>query len=370
MNRENLKLKVGDWVEVRSKEEILRTLDKNAQLDGMPFMPEMFAFCGKRFQVYKSAHKTCDTVFPIRGRSVDRTVHLDTRCDGAAHGGCQAACLIFWKEAWLKSVNGPAANTTPSGQLPSENSHAMTSNSHCTESDVWARTRAIGENDEPTYSCQATQLPYATRNLDWWDIRQYVEDLRSGNIGVNRLVCGAIYFLFFFVSQAGIKLGRPMRWFYDHFHWLWRGYPFPRRHGTIPEGESTPSAKLDLQPGELVRIKPYPEILGTLNTRGCNRGLYFDAEEVPYCGKSYRVLSRVNRIIDEKTGKMIEMKTPSIILDGVICESRYSECRLFCPRGIYPLWREIWLERVKPESLPQTPRGSTHMRESELVSGR
>ena len=47
------KLSVGDWVEVRSKEEILSTLDSNGRLDGMPFMPEMFAFCGKRFQVYK-----------------------------------------------------------------------------------------------------------------------------------------------------------------------------------------------------------------------------------------------------------------------------------------------------------------------------
>ena len=52
-----------DWVEVRSKEEILATLDSKGQLDGMPFMPEMFAFCGERFQVFKRAHKGCDTVF-------------------------------------------------------------------------------------------------------------------------------------------------------------------------------------------------------------------------------------------------------------------------------------------------------------------
>src|ERR1700756_1053173 len=30
------KLSVGEWVEVRSKEEILRTLDHNGRLDGMP----------------------------------------------------------------------------------------------------------------------------------------------------------------------------------------------------------------------------------------------------------------------------------------------------------------------------------------------
>src|ERR1700693_124510 len=99
-------LKVGDWVEVRSKEKILNTLDSSGQLDGTPFMPEMFAFCGRRFQVYKRAHKTCDTVFPVRERRVDRAVHLETRCDGQAHGGCDAGCLMFWKEAWLKPGDG------------------------------------------------------------------------------------------------------------------------------------------------------------------------------------------------------------------------------------------------------------------------
>jgi hypothetical protein len=32
-------LRAGDWVEVRSKQEILRTLDKGGRLEGLPFMP-------------------------------------------------------------------------------------------------------------------------------------------------------------------------------------------------------------------------------------------------------------------------------------------------------------------------------------------
>ena len=49
--RKRRKLSVGDWVEVKSQEEILRTLDADAELDGMPFMPEMFEFCGQKLQV-------------------------------------------------------------------------------------------------------------------------------------------------------------------------------------------------------------------------------------------------------------------------------------------------------------------------------
>jgi hypothetical protein len=86
--------------------------------------------------------------------------------------------------------------------------------------------------------------------------------------------------------------------------------------------------------------------LATCDQTDKNRGMKFDAEMVPYCGKTYRVLKRASRILDEKTGKLQELRNPCIILEGVVCQSHYSECRLFCPRSVYPFWREIWLERV------------------------
>jgi hypothetical protein len=74
--------------------------------------------------------------------------------------------------------------------------------------------------------------------------------------------------------------------------------------------------------------------------------MHWDAELVPYCGGTYRVKDRVTRIIHERTGKMQEMKTPCIILESVVCQARYSACRMMCPKEMYPYWREIWLERV------------------------
>lgn len=351
--------KVGDWVEVRSKEEIFQTLDHSGQLDGMPFMPEMLAFCGKRFQIYKRAHKTCDTIFPVRGRRVASAVHLDTRCDGAAHGGCQADCMLFWKDAWLKPVSdaGKGSSAVRSAAYPA---HARPTVAACTESDLWTNTTAPSLPNAPvTYVCQATRLPYASADLNWWEVDQYLEDYRSGNVGLWRILCGLMYFLFLNISNAGIGLGRPMRWFYDTFYRLWGGAPFPRRNGTIPEDQPTPTLILDIQPGELVRIKSHEEILKTLNTRNRNRGLYFDAEEVPYCGGTYKVLKRVTKLINERTGALQEMKNPCLILDSVICQSRYSECRLFCPRSIYAYWREIWLERVGPPPAAQQPAQET-----------
>jgi len=341
-----MKLHAGDWVEIRSKEEILKSLDQKGQLDGMPFMPQMFEYCGKRLQVYKRAHKTCDTVNRTGGRLLADAVHLETRCDGKAYGGCEAACLIFWKEAWLKKVTEP---TSPVAVLPTEApTRGGVQTSVCREEDVWAGTRASGNEGAkaPIYVCQATQVPAATAPLAAWNVRQYVEDLESGNVGVARMARGFIYMGFIWLSNAGIGLGRPLRWLYDALQRLWGGVPYPRRAGRIPAGVPTPHGELEVRPGEWVRVKSYDQILATLDANNKNRGLVFDAELVPYCGRTFRVLQRVNRILDEQTGKMMEFKNPCITLENVICEARYSECRLFCPRAIYSYWREIWLERV------------------------
>ncbi len=103
-----LGLRAGDWVVVRSKEEILSTLDANGRLEELPFQPEMFAFCGRRMRVAKVAHKTCDNIKKTGGRRMENAVHLEGgRCDGSAHGGCQADCVFFWKESWLRRENAP-----------------------------------------------------------------------------------------------------------------------------------------------------------------------------------------------------------------------------------------------------------------------
>lgn len=140
-----------------------------------------------------------------------------------------------------------------------------------------------------------------------------------------------------------------MRWLYERVSWLWGRTRFPRATGIIPDGHQTPSVALNLQAGEMVRVKSHEEILSTLNISSRNRGLSWDAEMVPYCGGTYKVLKRVDKIVDEKTGKMQDMKNPCIILDSVICQARYSGCRMFCPRALYPFWREAWLERIVTE---------------------
>lgn len=340
--------KVGDWVEVLSKAEILATLDGNGCLDGMPFMPEMLAFCGSRFQVYKSAHKTCDTVFPVRSRRVMRSLHLETRCDGAAHGGCQAGCLLFWKDAWVKPVEGPDAP----GKSPSSISQTAGDKRLITVADLLKSTQEVdAQSGKAKYVCQATRLPYFTEDLAWWDLRQYIEDYRTGNVGLREIMRGLAYSFVYQLSIIRFGPGRAVKLIYDILHYPIDGSIYPRRVGKIPAGKPTPTGTLNLQPGEMVRVKSHKEILSTLNVASQNRGMTWDAEMVPFCGGTYRVLQRVTRIVNERTGEMMTMKNPCIILDTVVCKSKYSFCRMYCPRAIYPYWREIWLERVWPAQI-------------------
>jgi hypothetical protein len=339
-------LHVGDWVEVRSKAEILRTLDGEGCLDGMPFMPEMFAYCGRRMQVWKSAHKTCDTVFPVRSRRLDNTFHLQTRCNGSAHGGCQAGCLLFWNGAWLKPAAPPSGSESPI-VFSARDEVPPAAKARCQESDVIRATRLAGEgDDEPTYVCQATRLPYASQDLSPFDPRQYVRDLTSGNVRFGAWLHGIVYITYHRLISLGIGWGPLLSWLYDRIQSVVGGVPYPRRTGVIAKGQPTPSGELGLEVGDWVRVKSYKDILATCNVENRNRGLYFDAEHVPYCGQVHRVQMRVMQIINENTGKMMPMKNPCIVLEDAYCRSRYSDCRMFCARAIHLYWREIWLERV------------------------
>jgi hypothetical protein len=334
MTTGHLGLRAGEWVQVRTAEEIVQTLDDRGCRDALPFMPEMLQHCGKVVRVAKTAHKTCDTIDHFKGRRMTSAVHLDgLRCGGEAHGGCQAACLLFWKEAWLKRVPPPDATVAPgraaSVASPATGDAGSRAGLEKIERGIRAPDSAA-EGPDVRYACQATEVVRATSPLAWWEPRQYVQDLLSGNVRLPQMVKYMLIAGFNILMRLNWR-GRP------------RAYPYVRGLA----GDKTPTMALNLRPGELVRVKSRRDIMLTINEKQRNRGLWFDVEMVPYCGKTYRVLQRVENIINEKTGSMMRMPNPCIILEGVTCSGCLSQDRLFCPRSIYPYWREIWLERVE-----------------------
>jgi hypothetical protein len=332
---EPLDLRIGELVEVRSEREILATLDEHGRLDGLPFMPEMLRFAGKRVRVYKRAIKACDTIGNTGMYRMERAVHLEgARCDGQAHGGCQAACLLYWKEAWLKRL--PDGTAAEAAAPPAATEEEPAGTAACTVATLQRATRVEDPaSGEQRFSCQATEMPKAAPvHIAGWDLRQYVEDVRVGNARPLQALRGlAIHLFNKFQAASGRVLPRRLR--------IHGGDQYPFLEGRL-QGK-TPKELLDLQPGELVEVKSKEEILQTIDRSGHNRGLRFDVEMLKYCGSRARVLSRVRQIVDEKTGRMIRFPGDCIILEGVICTADYHQ---FCPRSIYPYWREIWLRRV------------------------
>jgi hypothetical protein len=336
-----LNLRVGELVEVRSELEILATLDENGELENLPFMPEMLQFCGQQFRVGKLALKLCDTINWTGMYRMQHAVHLQgVRCDGQAHGGCQAGCLVYWKEAWLKRVEAdgpePGADGAEPGGAPAASQQEQLP--RCTRIELVARAHRHGVaalSGEETFTCQATELIRAApERIPSWDLRQYLLDIRSGNattLATIRSVCVGLFNEFQDLSRK--VLPERLR--------LWGGKRFPFIEGKL---KKTPEASLGLERGELVRVKSKEAIVQTLDVHNGNRGMSFDAEMLKYCGRQARVLRRVEQIIDERSGKMMRFKNPCIVLEDVICTSDYHR---LCPRSIYPYWREIWLERVE-----------------------
>lgn len=337
----------GDWVEVRSKEEILATLDEHGCVEKLPFMPEMLRFCGQRFRVSAVAHKTCDTARQTwKGRRLQTTVHLiGARCDGSAHGGCQAECNLFWKDEWLKPVDDKRIGASRSADALSQ------PQSRWTEARLLVNTHlnAGAQEEEPRYFCQATQMYEATQPLAWWDVRQYIFDVITGNHSPGR-VLRVLWLATLRRLLPRVPFGyRLFKAFTDRMHLWLTGRPSPSLAGQILAGAPTPNGRLDLKPGEYVQIKSQAEIEQTIGINGKNRGLSFDSEEMaPYCGRVYQVRKSVTKIIDEPTGKMLHMKQPCVMLEGVVCRAEYASCRLNCPRAIPSYWRELWLRRVEP----------------------
>jgi hypothetical protein len=312
-------LRPGDVVEVKSPAEILATLDAGGARDHMPFMPEMLHHAGRRYTVSRRAEKICDVVAATGSRRLRSTVYLeDLRCDGSAHGGCQAGCKLYWKEEWLRRVD-PGAASADASDVASPELEALAE----------AGTRTVREGQtEQVWRCQATEALEASEHLKVFkNPGQYWREFRTGNFKRVRFI-GLLIRAFY--MEVAHRVG------------LVKDLPLYGPGPTAPEYEP-----LDLQPGELVEVRPPEEIEATLDDRGFNRGLSFDREMLRYCGQTLRVKARVNRIVDESSGRLLRIKKDCIILEGSVCSGECSTGRWFCGREIYAYWREAWLRRVE-----------------------
>lgn len=103
---ESLWLRPGEWVRVKSPEEIAATLDQDGKNRGLAFTVAMLPFCGKRLRVL-------DRVEQLIVESTRRLIQLkdtvileDATCDGCHKlpGSCPRDTHHFWREIWLRRL--------------------------------------------------------------------------------------------------------------------------------------------------------------------------------------------------------------------------------------------------------------------------
>jgi hypothetical protein len=287
-------------------------------------MPEMLAFYGRHVRVSARLERACDTHTWSDTRRLEDCVTLeDLRCDGSGHEGCGARCRLFWREAWLRKITDDA---------PPEPYDSISADPAFAQLESLSRRGTIRASDGPekVFRCQATELLRASARVRWWSPVSLLRELSSGNVGLGRfmrVMAGAV------VHAVRHRLLRR------------EVTQSTERHG-VPVAIAR-----GLDVGQPVRVRSLEEIAETLDASGKTRGLHFDfPEQGPYCGKPARILSRVERFIDEPSGRMVELASDAYILDGFACTGDHAPKRWFCPRAIYAWWRESWLEPLGDES--------------------
>ena len=97
----------GDLVRVRTREEILSTLDPFKELKGCAFLPDMYQYCGTRQRVLRSMQHFMDER-DYKLKKVRGVILLENViCSGTpTFGACDRCCFLFWREEWLEKVTG------------------------------------------------------------------------------------------------------------------------------------------------------------------------------------------------------------------------------------------------------------------------
>lgn len=305
MARSSSTLFPGDLVEVKSPTDILETLDADGTLGKLPFMPEMIEHCGKRFRVSRRVTKVCTSGAgsTMRAFQNDDVVFLENlRCSGAAHDGCEKACMIFWREAWLKKVED-------AGGQPSKKWEGREELRAKLKTTIDAR-----------YFCQASELLLAANPLSRQQrITKCFTDIRTGNCSV---------------LQMAERIGT---WLFWRFRRVFLG-AYARGNRT-----TTPMESLSLKAGDLVKIKPMDRIRESLNKSAHNRGLWFSPDMRLLCGQQKKVERRIRKIIVDGTGEMRQLHN-TVYLEGSMCGCAHVAFG-GCSRCEFVYWREIWLQR-------------------------
>ena len=275
-------LRPGDVVEVRSATEILATLDEDGSLDAVPFMPEMLparreavhgVSTGREDLRHDRCHRQpANDRHRLPGGPALRRLgprRVSGRLPDLLEGSVAAARRRRRRDEAPPTDDGRARGARAARRGRHEDHRELD-----------------GETTE-VWRCQATEAFKATTPLKVRDLGQYWREVRSRNYRLLRFVPLLVRAFVIEVAARTRLIGAVPA--------------HGRRHEPAADRDAESPA------GDVVTVRPPEEIARTLDPDGLNRGLSFDREMLPFCGRTCVVKERVNRIIDDRNGRMIQI---------------------------------------------------------------
>ena len=108
-----------------------------------------------------------------------------------------------------------------------------------------------------------------------------------------------------------------------------------------------------LRPGDCVRVRTLDEIRATLREDGTLDGLPLMPEMHAYCGGTFRVHRRIDKINDMRHKTGLRRMRGAVTLTAVRCSgAAHGGCQAECQI----LWKERWLERIPAPAASSAPK--------------
>lgn len=151
-------------------------------------------------------------------------------------------------------------------------------------------------------------------------------------------ILGCIGMFFLKGSREAVKQGRLFI----------RRMKMKSRRGKEGKAAFKDEPVLNLEKGEIVKVRSRREIEQTLDENNQFQGVEFMETMWQFCDGTYEVMKRLERILDPWENRLRKCRN-MVILKGLFCHGDPAH-NLDCDRTCLYYWKEAWLERVSPGS--------------------
>ena len=275
--------------------EILATLDETGATDGIAVHARDARILREARFASKLARNAPAT--PLSGESGESLTRCCSTTSDAAVRRTRA----------VKRVVGCSGKKPGFVRLPSPSTPAIPDDAYSELEELVGRNveSKASTADEPIFRCQATDWFGASKAVGWWNVRSFLNEWSCGNVGFWR----------FSTTMTRIVLGEIGR----RLHLIPRQTTCRtirrpnRRDATAARARAGHVGSDPLQAGDRA---------DTRRRRAEQGPVVRSFRDAPLLWQDLSVKSRVERFVDENTGKLVQLKSDCYILDGVVCSGR------------------------------------------------